>query len=179
MVVSEPGVVTGCLSTDVITSPGTMPAEAAAESHSTPTMSAPAAIGATRAGTRDCWLLVKQELIPVPVRPLRPACASSAACCCGSELSLVATSTPRKPGRPMCTVSLGWADAICLAMASALLIGMAKPSVLPDEDWPGELVFAAVVMPLTWPALFASAPAQLPLPIRALVLRLLVRFVVP
>jgi len=40
----------------------------------------------------------------------------------------------------MCTVALGWPDAICLAMASALLIGMGKPSEppLPDEeDVPG------------------------------------------
>jgi len=54
MLVSEPGVVTGFPDTDVITSPGTMPADSAAELHSTPTMSAPAAIGATRAGTPAC-----------------------------------------------------------------------------------------------------------------------------
>ena len=69
MLVSEPGVVTGWPDTDVITSPGTMPADWAAVSHSTPTMSAPAAIGAICAGTPDCWLLVEQESIPADVRP--------------------------------------------------------------------------------------------------------------
>src|SRR6516164_8326107 len=144
MLVSEPGVVIGWPDPYVITSPGTMPADWAAVSHSTPTMSAPAAIGATRAGTPVCWLPVEQEPLPAAPRPLRPFRDSSAACCRGSELSLVATSTPRKPGRPMCTVALGRPAAICLAMASALLIGMAKPSVPPEEDWPELPVFAAV-----------------------------------
>ena len=70
----------------------------------------------------------------------------------------------------MCTVALGWPAAICRAMASALLIGMAKPSVPPDEeDWLELPVFAAVIMPMTWPALFASAPPESPCSIRALV----------
>ena len=79
----------------------------------------------------------------------------------------------------MCTVALGWPDAICLAMASALLIGMAKPSEppLPDEeDVPGVLVFAAVIMPMTWPALFASAPPESPCSILALVCSMCFRF---
>src|SRR5215470_13261753 len=99
MALSEPGVVIGWPDTDVITSPGTQPAAWATELHSTPTMSAPAAIGATCAGTPGCWLLVVQELVPAAARPLRPPCASSAACWRGSELSLFATCTPRKPGR--------------------------------------------------------------------------------
>ena len=164
--VSEPGVVIGWPPTDVITSPGTMPAEAAAVSHRTPRTSAPAAIGATRAGMPDCWLVVWQDESLPPRRP-PPACASSAACCCGLELLLVATSTPRKPGRPTYTLPPGWPDAICLAIARALLMGMAKPSSPPDPAWLG--VFAAVIMPITWPALFASAPPESPCWIRALV----------
>ena len=77
----------------------------------------------------------------------------------------------------MCTVALGWPAAICLAMASALLIGMAKPSVPPDEeDWLELPVFAAVIMPMTWPALFASAPPESPCSIRALVCSMWFRF---
>jgi len=73
-------VVTGWLFTDVITSPGTSPATSATELHSTPTMSAPAATGAIRAGTPDGWLLVEQEPVPAGIWPLRPAFAASAAC---------------------------------------------------------------------------------------------------
>jgi hypothetical protein len=98
MVVSEPGVVIGWPLTAVITSPGTMPATSAAVSHSTPTMSAPAAIGATFCGTTGWALPVWQAELPLRVPP---ALISSEACCVGLWLSLVATSTPRKPGTPM------------------------------------------------------------------------------
>ena len=157
--------------TDVITSPGTMPADVAAVSHSTPRMSAPAATGATRPGTPAGWLVVWQdEPLPAGARPSLPPCASSAACCCGFELLLVATSTPRNPGTPIYTVALGRPDAICPAMARALLMGMAKPSVPPDvPPWLEVEVFAAVIMPMTWPALFASAPPESPCWTRALV----------
>jgi hypothetical protein len=46
----------------------------------------------------------------------------------------------------------------------AVLIGMANPIVL---SWPEE-VFAVVIMPITWPALSASAPPSSPGPTRAL-----------
>ena len=70
----------------------------------------------------------------------------------------------------MYTVALRWPDAICLAMARALLMGMAKPSVPPDDPtWLDVEVFAAVIMPMTWPALFASAPPESPCLIGALV----------
>src|SRR5271169_7042552 len=105
--VSESGVVIAWPATDVITSPGTMPADVAAVSHSTPRMSAPAATGATRPETPAGWLVVWQdEPLPAGARPWLPPCASSAACCCGLELLLVATSTPRNPGTPIYTVAL-------------------------------------------------------------------------
>jgi hypothetical protein len=98
VVVSEPGVVIAWPLTAVITSPGTMPATSAAVSHSTPTMSAPAAIGAIFRGTTGWALPVWQAALP----PRVPAALiSSAASCVGLSLSLVATSTPRKPGTPM------------------------------------------------------------------------------
>jgi hypothetical protein len=98
VLVSEPGVVIGWPLTAVITSPGTMCAASAAVPHSTPTMSAPAAIGATFRGTTGWALPVSQAELPLRVPP---ALISSAACCVGLSLSLVATSTPRKPGTPM------------------------------------------------------------------------------
>jgi hypothetical protein len=97
-VVSESGVVTGWPSTAVITSPGTSLAESAAVPHSTPTTSAPAAIGATFRGTTGWVLPVWQSRLP---SRMPPALISSAASCCGLSLLLAATSTPRNPGTPM------------------------------------------------------------------------------
>jgi hypothetical protein len=88
-------------------------------------------------------------------------------CCRGFGLLLCATSTPRKPGTPMYTLWLPCPAAICLAMPSALLIGMAKPIVFPCV--PGLAVSAAVIIPITWPALLASAPPESPCWIAALV----------
>ncbi len=77
----------------------------------------------------------------------------------------------------MYTVALRCPDAICLAIARALLMGMAKPSVPPDgPNWLEVPVFAAVIMPMTWPALFASAPPESPCRIRALVCSMWFRF---
>ena len=77
----------------------------------------------------------------------------------------------------MYTVALGRPDAICRAIARALLMGMAKPSVPPDGPYRPEVpVFAAVIMPMTWPALFASAPPESPSWIRALVCSMWFRF---
>src|SRR5712691_10673488 len=177
MLVSELGAVTGWPSTDVITSPGTRPCELAAVLHKMPRMSAPELTGAMWAGMPDCWLVAWQdELLPGAARPL-PVCGSSAACCCGFGLLLCATSTPRKPGRPMYTVELGRPDAICLAIVRAVLMGMAKPSVPPAcPNWLEVEVFAAVIMPMTWPALFASAPPESPCWIGALVCSMWLRF---
>ena len=59
-------------------------------------------------------------------------------------------------------------------MARAVLIGMAKPIVPPD--CPSEAVFAAVTIPMTWPALLASAPPESPCWICALVCSMWFRF---
>ena len=70
----------------------------------------------------------------------------------------------------MYTVALRWPAAICLAITRALLMGMAKPSVPPDDpNWPDVEVFAAVIMPMTWPASLVSAPPESPCWIGALV----------
>jgi len=175
--VSEPGVVIGCPLTAVITSPGTMPATLAAESQMTLTMSAPAAVGATFAGTSACGPAVWQGM---PFRRAPPPRAASAACSCGLSLLLSATDTPRKPGTPMYTVAVGLPAAICRAMDRALLMGMAKPRVPPEpEPVPaprGPPVLAAVIMPMTWPALLARAPPESPCWIRALVCSMCLRF---
>ena len=56
-------------------------------------------------------------------------------------------------------------------------MGMAKPSVPPDDPiWLDVEVFAAVIMPMTWPALFASAPPESPCWIGALVCSMWFRF---
>ncbi len=57
--------------------------------------------------------------------------------------------------------------AICPAIFSAVLIGMAKPVVPPD--CPSAAVLAAVTIPMTCPALLASAPPESPCWIWALV----------
>ncbi len=67
----------------------------------------------------------------------------------------------------MYTLELARPSAIWLAMARALLLGMANPAV--PACWPPEPVFAAVTMPMTWPALLASAPPESPCWIWALV----------
>jgi len=65
------------------------------------------------------------------------------------------------------TVGLPWPFLICRAMASARLIGIAKPTLevvlpkLPDD--------AAVSMPITWPAVFTSGPPESPSTIWAFV----------
>src|SRR5690349_14873980 len=151
--VSESGVVIGWPLTAVITSPGTMPAALAAESQMTLTMSAPAAVGATLAGTSACGPAVWQGM---PFRRPLPPRAASAAWSCGLSLLLSATETPRKPGTPMYTVALGLPVAICLAMDRAPLMGMAKPRVPLFPPPPcGLPVLAAVIMPMTWPAVLA------------------------
>jgi hypothetical protein len=56
---------------------------------------------------------------------------------------------------------------------------MAKPRVPPPEPLPepcGLPVLAAVIMPMTWPALLASAPPESPCWIRALVCSMCLRF---
>jgi hypothetical protein len=78
-------------------------------------------------------------------------------------------------------VALGLPATICRAMARALLMGMAKPSVPPPElapvPAPRELpVLAAVIMPMTWPALLARAPPESPCKILALVCSMCLRF---
>src|SRR5579875_1378333 len=78
---------------------------------------------------------------------------------------LGATDTPMNPVRPMWTVELDLPAAICLAIDSASLIGMAYPyTVLPWTE-----LLAAVSMPITWPAALASGPPESPGSIWALV----------
>ena len=74
---------------------------------------------------------------------------------------------PMKPLCPsrMCAPALP--PAICLAMASARLIGMAKPMLVPAP--PSDWLFAAVSMPITWPAALDSGPPESPAAIGALV----------
>ena len=67
----------------------------------------------------------------------------------------------------MYTVELDCLLAICPAMFSAVLIGMAKPVVPPG--CPSAAVLAAVTIPMTCPALLASAPPESPCWIWALV----------
>jgi hypothetical protein len=166
--VSEPGVVTGRPSTEVITSPGARPCAWAAVPHSTPMTSAPAPAGAMSRGTAGCWPPVRQAAPspPLPAPPGKappPGCRAAAACRRGSGLPLRATSTPRKPGSPMSTAGLARPRSICLAMASASLTGIAKPMVAPPRPgWPGPAVSAAVIIPMTVPALSASAPPESP-----------------
>src|ERR1035438_787071 len=133
MPVSESGVVTAWPLTEKITSPAVRPLAFAAVPHRTPRIRAPLFAGAMLAGMLSCWLLPWQ-------RPWRPPgtgplldCCSSEACCRGFALVLCATSTPRKPGRPMYTVELLCPPAICLAIDRALLIGLAKPRVPPGR----------------------------------------------
>ena len=179
MAVSESGVVTAWPSTEMITSPGARPRDCAAVPHKMPRMSTPASAGAILTGTPGSWPPATQAR-PAGGPPwllppwLVPECRWSAACCWGFGLLLCATSTPRKPGRPMYTVELGWLPAMCRAMASAVLIGMAKPIVPPG--CPPDAVFAAVTIPMTCPALLTSAPPESPCWIWALVCSMWFRF---
>ena len=106
IVVSEPGDVTAWPLTAVMTSPAPSPAEAAALPQSTLSMSAPELAGAIVVGTELDVLVVTQLWLPLPPPnpPSWPACCW--ACCCGLELLLWGTSTPRKPGRPIWIVEL-------------------------------------------------------------------------
>src|SRR2546430_2513322 len=72
----------------------------------------------------------------------------------------LATPTPMNPPEPIRILSLEWPAAICLAIDSALLIGTAKPMLVPAP--PSVWLFAAVVMPITWPAELAQAPPESP-----------------
>ena len=163
MAVSEPAVVTGWPLTEVITSPACRPFDCAALPHKTPMMSAPVPAGAILAGTPGSWPTATHA---APAWRT-PGCREPAACCRGLVLLLCATSTPRKPGSPMDTVGLACPAAICRAMVRAVSIGMAKPIVPPG--CPPEAVFAAVTIPITWPALSASAPPESPCCISALI----------
>src|ERR1700742_4543558 len=117
VLVSDPGVVTGWPSTVVTTSPLTRPALAAGVLQSTPSTSAPWAAGAMVAGTEGSELSVTQPApgppgpwpLPAPgPLPCWDCCCSCwrcwEACFCGLLLLLWGTSTPRKPGTPICTV---------------------------------------------------------------------------
>ena len=163
MAVSEPAVVTGWPSTEVITSPGARPFDCTTLPHKTPMMSAPVLAGAILAGTPGSCPAATHAA---------PAwctlvCREPTACCRGFGLLLCATSTPRKPGSPMDTVELACPAAIWRAMVRAVSIGMAKPVV--PLGCPPEPDFAAVTIPITWPALSASAPPESPCWISALI----------
>ena len=178
MVVSELGVVTTWPLTERTTFAGARPSDCAAVSHKTPRMSAPGgggrdparhtrrlAVGhAARPGlVATAWVVTAWFVTgwvaagPPLARGLLPRVRAVA----------LATSTPRKPGRPMYTVALDWPAAIFWAMARAVSIGMAKP--IESPGCPSDGVFAAVTIPMTWPALFASAPPESPCWIWALV----------
>ena len=163
MAVSESAVVTGWPSTEVITSPGARPFDCAALPHKMPMMSAPVPAGAILAGTPGSWPAATHA---APAGRT-PGCREPAACCRGFGLLLCATSTPRKPGSPMDTVELACPAAICRAMVRAVSIGMAKPVV--PLGCPPEPDFAAVTIPITRPALSASAPPESPCCISALI----------
>ena len=70
------------------------------------------------------------------------------------------TSTPDEAGAPICTPEPGCPAMICLAMVSARLIGMAKPTLCWLAGLP--LVLAAVSMPMTLPVVLASGPPESP-----------------
>ena len=68
-----------------------------------------------------------------------------------------------KPDGPTCTDGLDRPAMISLAIAMALLIGMAKPTSC-WLCWPlkAPLVLAAVSMPMTWPFRLANGPPESP-----------------
>ena len=67
---------------------------------------------------------------------------------------------PMKPRCPSWMRPPALPPAICLAMPSARLIGMAKPMLVPAP--PSDWLFAAVSMPITWPAASDSGPPSRP-----------------
>ena len=61
----------------------------------------------------------------------------------------------------MCTVAEACWFSICVAIAIAVLIGTAKPWVVPSSS--NELALEpAVSMPMTWPAPLTSGPPESP-----------------
>ena len=88
---------------------------------------------------RRRWLLCRQ---PFGAGLSCPNCCSLASCCRSWTLGLVAvlcapfgplgTSTPTKPEVPIWTPEPACPAMICLAMVSALLIGIAKPTFSAD-----------------------------------------------
>src|ERR1035438_3619367 len=166
MVVSELGVLTVLPPTAVITSPAEKPAVAAGVPQSSPRISAPELTGATLAGTPAFRSLAMQLVAaggtPAPL-PLSSLCISSCRWRAGLAVVLalsLGTSTPRKPVVPILMVALPWPAMMVLAIDSALLIGMAKPTLcwLP----PRLPVAAAVFMPITFPAVLDSGPPEGP-----------------
>src|SRR5262249_50548316 len=112
-------------------------------------------------------------LLSVPP-PNRPAVWFSCCSCCRGESSepaaldeAPATAMPMKAGWPIRILALPCPAAIWWAMASAWVIRIAKPSLAPGG--PNDCVFAAVFMPITCPAAFASGPPESPSAICALV----------
>ena len=112
MTVSELGVVIAWPSSEMITSPAARPRDCAAVPHKTPRTRAPEPAGAILAGAPGSWPPATQAGPPGGPTWLPAECRPSAACCRGFALLLCATSTPRKPGRPMDTVELGRSLAI-------------------------------------------------------------------
>src|SRR4051794_25234377 len=130
----------------VITSPAARPACLAGVPEYTPQMSAPELI----AGAPG----------PPGASPPKPEA--------GQPVLASATEMPMNGGRPICTVALDCPAAICRAIRSAALIGIAYPAVAvpPFGDC---VVVAAVFIPMTSPAALASGPPESPSWIRALV----------
>src|ERR1700722_9485836 len=172
----------------VMTAPAVIPAWATGVLHSTPATSVPEFTFAMLAGTEDSSLL--RQPLPVPPLPPRPPaelppadwllCSSCCSWVCGllevlGPLLELATVTPRKGGSPIWIVLLPLPAAIVWAMDSARLIGIAKPWLAPGLDGLVEL-FAAVFIPMTLPAVVASAPPESPDTIGASVCSMSVRF---
>src|SRR5215831_2886079 len=157
-----------------ITSPQVRPAASAGALQNAPAISVPVLAGAMLPGTGLPPPLGRHRpllLIPPPNCPA--VWCSCCSCCCGdsSELAaldeLLATAMPRKAGWPIRIEALPCPAAIWWAIVSAWLIGIEKPSLEPRE--PNDWVFAAVFMPITCPAAFASGPPESPSAICALV----------
>src|SRR5512146_908956 len=106
----------------VITSPETMPAEAAPVPHSTPMPSAPARAGAIAAGASTS-ALVDTHPPPESAAPVPLPCPC-ARCREGDDDLPDPTTTPRKPSTPRLMPGPGRPSMICRSAAMAALIGI-------------------------------------------------------